>query len=60
MLYGLDCWATKLINERYLHAAVMRMFRGMSGVTRPDRVRNKYIRGSLKVARRAGVAVIEN
>ena len=38
------------MNERHLHVAEMRKLRGMCGVTRMDKVRNEYIRGSLKVA----------
>ncbi|XP_046971133.1 uncharacterized protein LOC124538205, partial [Vanessa cardui] len=49
VLYGSECRATKGMTERQLHVAEMRMLRGMCGVTRMDRVRNEYIRGSLKV-----------
>uniref|UniRef100_A0A2A4J6X2 Uncharacterized protein n=1 Tax=Heliothis virescens TaxID=7102 RepID=A0A2A4J6X2_HELVI len=38
------------MNERQLHAAKTRMLRGMCGFTLMDRMRNEYIRGSLKVA----------
>ena len=52
-LYGSECWATKARDERQLHTAEMlaiEMLRGMCGVTRLDRIRNEYIRGSMKVA----------
>jgi hypothetical protein len=37
-------------DERNLHMTEMRMLRWMCGVTRLDRIRKEYIRGSLKVA----------
>jgi hypothetical protein len=49
-LYGSECWATKVSDERRLHVTEMRMLRWMYGVTRMDRIVNEYIRGSLKVA----------
>jgi hypothetical protein len=45
-----ECWATKARDERRLLVTEMRMLRWMCGVTRMDRIRNEYIRGSWKVA----------
>jgi hypothetical protein len=50
VFYGSECWATKVSDERRLHLTEMRMLRWMCRVTRIDRIRYEYIRGSLKVA----------
>lgn len=50
VLYGSERWATIWMYEKHLHVVEMRMLRGTSSVTRMDKVRNEYIRGSLKVA----------
>jgi hypothetical protein len=44
VLYGSECWATKVSDERTLQVTEMQM------VTRMNRIRNEYTRGSLKVA----------
>ena len=50
LMYGLETAPIKKTEERKLDVAEMKMLRWMSGVTKMDRVRNEYIRGSLKVA----------
>jgi hypothetical protein len=50
MLYESECWVTKVRDERRLHMTEILMLRWMCGVTRLDRIRNEYIKGSLKVA----------
>ena len=49
MMYGLETVALTKGQEAKLEVAEMRMLRFELGVTRKDRIRNKYIRGSLKV-----------
>ena len=49
LMYGLETAPIKKAEERKLDVAEMKMLRWMSGVTRMDRIRNEYIRGSLKV-----------
>ncbi|XP_063547859.1 uncharacterized protein LOC134755320 [Cydia strobilella] len=50
MTYGSECWATLRKHEQKLHTAEMKMLRWAGGVTRLDKVRNEYVRGSFKVA----------
>jgi nonsense-mediated mRNA decay protein 3 len=48
MLYGSKCWT---INRRIEQSvAEIRMLRWMSGVSREDRIKNEYVRGSIGVA----------
>ena len=49
MMFGLETAPIKKTEEKKLDVAEMKMLRWMSGVTREDRIRNEYIRGSLKV-----------
>ena len=49
MTYGLEAAPLKKIEGRKMDVAEMRMLRWMSGVTKMDRVRNNYIRGTVKV-----------
>ena len=49
LMYGLEAAPIKKTEERKLDVAEMKMLRWMSAVTKMDRVRNSYIRGSLKV-----------
>ena len=49
MAYGLEAAPLKKSEEKKMDVAEMRMLRWMVGVTRRDRVRNDYIRGTVKV-----------
>ena len=49
LTYGLETAPLKKTEEKKLDVAEMKMLRWMSGVTRKDRIENKYIRGSVKV-----------
>ena len=49
MLYGTETASMRKVEERRMDVAEMRMLRWMCGVTRQDRIRNDYIRGSAKV-----------
>ncbi len=50
MLYAAETWATKEREEKRLAVQEMRMLRWMNGLTRRDKVENKYVRGEMKVA----------
>ena len=50
MLYSSETWAAKKRHEKKMNVAEMKMLRWMCGVIRRDRIRNEFIRGSLKVA----------
>ncbi|XP_063370241.1 uncharacterized protein LOC134658486 [Cydia amplana] len=49
MLYGAECWPVKETHVKKLHVAEMKMLRWSGGVTRIDKIRNEFIRGSFKV-----------
>ena len=46
MTYSSECLAIKKTHEQKLRVAEMKMLRMMCGVTRKDRLRNEYMRGS--------------
>ena len=49
LMYGLEAAPLKKSEEMKLDVAEMKMLRWMVGVTRLDRIRNTYIRGTVKV-----------
>ena len=49
MLYGTETASIKKLEEKKMGVAETKILRWMSGVTREDRIRNEYIRGSRKV-----------
>ena len=51
MMYGLETAAMTRRQEKQLEVAEMRMLRFSLGVTRKDKIRNEFIRGTLKVDR---------
>ena len=50
MLYSSETWATRKRDEERMDVSEMRMLRWQCGVTRKDKVKNKHIRGTLKIA----------
>ena len=50
MLYGAECWTTKIRHVQQLSVAEMRMLRWICGHTRMDRVQNDDIRDHQEVA----------
>ncbi|XP_063372213.1 uncharacterized protein LOC134660405 [Cydia amplana] len=50
ILYGTECWASTKQHVQKLHTTEMRILRWSAGVTRRDRIRNEYVRGSFKIA----------
>ena len=49
LLYGAKCWSIKRSHIRRMMAAEMRMIRWICGHTRLDKIRNKVIRGKIRV-----------
>ena len=49
LLYSCETWPMKKAQERRMEVAEMRMLRWMCGVTKRDRIKNDYIRGTVKV-----------
>ncbi|CAG5046622.1 unnamed protein product [Parnassius apollo] len=48
--YGSECWPMRKTDEQKLHVTEKKMLRWSGGVSRTDKIRNDYIRGSFKVA----------
>ena len=49
MVYGLETVAATKKQVEKMKVAEMKMLRFLMGVTRKDKIRNKYIRGTVKV-----------
>ena len=49
LLYSVETWAISKKEEQKLDTNEMQMQRWMCGVTRKDKIRNPYIRGSVKI-----------
>ena len=49
MLYGLETMAVRKKQVKEMEVAEMKMLRFSMGVTKKDKIRNKYIRGTVKV-----------
>ncbi|XP_063629446.1 uncharacterized protein LOC134800816 [Cydia splendana] len=49
LIYGSECWPMRKEDEQRIHVTEMKMLRWAGGVTRLDRIRNEYIRGTFKV-----------
>ena len=50
MIYGAETWSTTRREEQRLDVNEMRMLRWTCGVTRADRIPNRFVRGSMKIA----------
>ena len=51
MVYGLETVAVTKKQVKEMEAAEMKMLRFAMGVTKKDKIRNEYIRGTVKVER---------
>ena len=49
LMYGLEAGPLKKIEEKKLDVTEMKMLRWMMGVTKSERIKNDYIRGTAKV-----------
>lgn len=51
LLYGSECWPMRKTDEQKIHTTEMKMLRWSGGVSKMDKIRNEYIRGTFKVAK---------
>ena len=49
LIYGAETWTKAKEDKKRLAVQEMRMLRWTQGVTREDRIENRYVRGSLRV-----------
>jgi len=50
ILYSLECWAVDKQIEQRMSVVKMKMLKWINGMTRKDRIKNEYNRGSIRVA----------